>query len=97
MSQQNRVLGRVRRRPALETLMRLYTHNGAHRGAHQTLRALLIITPLSITVPCRSAACAGTALNTRGAFSLISSGTGALLESSPATAQTFWRVFAGNK
>ena len=59
--------------------------------------ARLIITPLSITVPCLSAAWAGTACNTIGAFSLISSGTGALLESSPATAQTFWRVLAGKR
>ena len=51
----------------------------------------------SITVPCRSAAWRAP-LVTRGEPSpLISSGTGALLESSPATAQTFWRVFGGNK
>ena len=106
MSQYNRVLGRVRCGPALEALSNTVLHNNTWRRRRVSMRpprryrcyvALLIMTPLSITVPCLSAACAGTALNTIGAFSRISSGTGALLESSPATAQTFWRVFAGNK
>ena len=127
MSQYNRVLERVRRRPALEALSnycltqtlpcrvdgverrtpaetpstRMSSHRW-RRGAYQTPStrhyvARRIMTPLSITVPCLSAAWAGTARNTIGAFSLISSGTGARRLSSPATAQTFWRVFAGNK